>query len=176
MLHLGYLFGANPDNHTGFNMEGGTYGIGGALRVHLWKVFRVGAEGYVSTMPSALTTMRRQLASGSYLRNGWGGVVADACFRGHKLWPFIGFSMGGGAERTLLIESGKGSQDDWEGGEGTVFHKQSFFYTAPYLGVDVVLTPHVHVTVKADWLLAVHKVRLVQPTGPRLYLGIMFCR
>jgi hypothetical protein len=42
-----------------------TTGIGGSLRINLWKYLRVGCEGYVSTMKSGVTDMRDVLQSGS---------------------------------------------------------------------------------------------------------------
>ena len=43
-------------------------GIGGVIRLHFGENFRVGSEGYVSTLT--------QLDNGSYLKYGWGGTVA----------------------------------------------------------------------------------------------------
>lgn len=44
-------------------------GIGGVIRLHFGEHFRVGSEGYVSTLS--------QLDDGSYLKYGWGGILAD---------------------------------------------------------------------------------------------------
>ena len=52
MLHTGYQFG--QDRHApvaagrSTSPQGATFGIGGALRVHLWQHLRTGFEGYVS--------------------------------------------------------------------------------------------------------------------------------
>lgn len=177
MLHAGALFGTNkyaPTDATGAlcSPQGATFGIGGALRVHLWKYLRVGSEGFVSTM-NAATTDCRNLQSGSYIRTGWGGVLADVCWRGDKVWPYVGGTIGGGAMRSFfLIE---GNEDDWKEEERALFHKQTFFMIDPYVGLDWCMTEKVHVTFRLDWMLAIHHRDLLMPSGPRLYVGFMFC-
>lgn len=84
MLHTGYLFGQDKNAPVAANgrtssPQGALFGIGGALRVHLWKYLRTGFEGFVSTMPSATTDCHDILKPGSYVRVGCGGVLADCC-------------------------------------------------------------------------------------------------
>ena len=178
MLHTGYLFGidkaapAAPDGRS-YSQQGALYGIGGALRVHLWKHLRTGFEGFVSTMPSGLSDQNNVLKTGSYTRIGCGGVNADACWRLEKAWPYIGAAIGGGAMRSLYMLDG--DQNTWDKQTNTYFHKQSFFYVTPYVGCDYCLTKKLHLTFRFDWMLAVHRNELVLPTGPRLYFGLMFC-
>jgi hypothetical protein len=177
MGHASYLFGVNndaPPTPEGVcSPQGGSFGLGGSLRVHLWNHLRVGGEGFVSTMNSGTTDMKHILQDGSYIRTGWGGLVLDACWRKEKVWPYIGGSMGGGAMRSLYVL--KGSQDDWEAEDAAWLHKTSFFYINPYVGIDWCLTQKVHMTFRMDWLLALSKGDLVMPTGPRLLVGFMFC-
>ena len=178
MGHASYLFGVNPDapmTSEGVlcSPQGGSFGLGGALRVHLWKHLRVGGEGFVSTMNSGATNMKHILQEGSYIRTGWGGLIVDVCWRKEKVWPYIGGSIGGGAMRSLYVL--KGNQDDWVAEEVACLHKTSFFYVNPYVGVDWCMTQKVHMTFRADWLLALNKGDLVMPTGPRLLIGFMFC-
>ncbi|MBR4264014.1 MAG: hypothetical protein IKQ48_05510 [Paludibacteraceae bacterium] len=177
MLHAGYLFG--KDNNApvttdgrSASPQGATIGIGGALRVHLWKYLRVGFEGFVSTMPSTLTDCNEVLKPGSYVRSGCGGVLADCCWRLEKAWPYIGATIGGGSMKGLYIL--EGDQNSWTRDANSTFHKQSFFYVTPYVGCDYCLTRKVHITFRVDWMLAVHKSELLMPTGPRLYFGFMF--
>ena len=52
MLHTGYLFGQDdnaPQTADGrlCSPQGALFGIGGALRVHLWQHLRTGFEGFV---------------------------------------------------------------------------------------------------------------------------------
>lgn len=178
MGHAGYLFGENADAPKADNglicsPQGGTFGLGGALRVHLWKHLRVGGEGFVSTMNSGTTNMKHVLQKGSYIRTGWGGVLMDACWRKEKVWPYIGGSVGGGAMRTLYLLDG--SQDDWIAENKAYLHKQSFFYINPYVGMDWCMTQKVHMTFRVDWMVALHAGEVVLPTGPRLLVGFMFC-
>ena len=178
MGHAGYLFGENADapktdNGLICSPQGGTFGLGGALRVHLWKHLRVGGEGFVSTMNSGTTNMKHVLQEGSYIRTGWGGVLMDACWRKEKVWPYIGGSVGGGAMRSLYVLDG--NQDDWIAENKAYLHKQSFFYVNPYVGMDWCMTQKVHMTFRVDWMVALHAGEVVLPTGPRLLVGFMFC-
>ncbi|HCS88468.1 MAG TPA: hypothetical protein DIW30_08855 [Bacteroidales bacterium] len=171
MLHAGWL-GGNTNKYP-YNPQGVTFGIGGAMRVNLWQHLRLGGEGYVSTMPVSATDARLLLQKGSYIRNGWGGILADACWRLDKVWPYLGASIGGGAKRSLFIADG--SQDDWKAEEYTVFRKQTYFYIDPFIGLDIVLTNAIHLSVKIDCMMAVRRSELLTPIGPRLYFGLMFC-
>ena len=178
MGHAGYLFGENADapktdNGLICSPQGGTFGLGGALRVHLWKHLRIGGEGFVSTMNSGTTNMKHVLQEGSYIRTGWGGVLMDACWRKEKVWPYIGGSVGGGAMRSLYVLDG--NQDDWIAENKAYLHKQSFFYVNPYVGMDWCMTQKVHMTFRVDWMVALHAGEVVLPTGPRLLVGFMFC-
>lgn len=172
MLHTGYLFG-QAEAPKASDWRGATMGIGGALRINLWDHLRVGGEGYVSTMPSTLSNQHKSLANGSYVRNGWGGVLADACWRLEKIWPYIGGSIGGGSCKSLYIYDG--DQHDWQAEADAIFNKQAYWYVDPYVGVDWCMTKKVHLTFKMDWLLAIHDRRLLMPTGTRAYIGFMFC-
>lgn len=171
MLHVGYLFGEN--GAAPYAPQGVTYGVGGAARVHLFDHLRIGSEGYVSTMPSSFTDCRDELRKGSYVRNGWGGLLADAYWRFDKAWPYVGATIGGGAVHSLYVMDG--SQDDWQPETASLLNKQSYFCVAPFVGCDYLLTPRVHLTFKLDWVIAIHDKQLVAPTGPRFYFGFMFC-
>ena len=177
MLHAGYLFGKNPaavlPSGESISPQGLTTGIGGSLRVNLWKHLRVGCEGYVSTMKCGVTDMQDVLQSGSYVRTGSGGVLADACWRMEKVWPYIGAAVGGGAMRTLsLVE---GTEADWKPEQLAMLTKQGFGYVDPYVGIDWCMTKRVHLTLRMDWMLAFADKQLVLPTGPRFFFGFMFC-
>ncbi len=177
MLHTGYMFGQDKNapitsDGRSTSPQGALFGIGGALRVHLWKYLRTGLEGFVSTMPSATTDCHEILKPGSYVRVGCGGILADCCWRLDKAWPYIGGTIGGGSMKGLYVL--EGDQDSWTKDANSTFHKQSFFYITPYVGCDYCLTRKVHITFRLDWMLAIHKSELVLPTGPRIYFGFMF--
>ncbi len=171
MFHLGYLFGEK--SYIPHNPQGLTYGLGGAARVNLWKHLRIGGEGYVSTMPSTATDQHGALKQGSYIRNGWGGLLIDAHWRCDKFWPYIGGTIGGGVKRSLFISDG--DQNDWQAETTTTFNKQGYFLISPFVGFDYLLTQRVHLTFKVDYVLAFAKDELQTPTGPRLYFGVLFC-
>ena len=177
MLHAGYLFGKNPSailpSGENISPQGMTMGIGGSLRINLWKHLRVGCEGYVSTMNSGATDMRNVLQSGSYVRVGSGGLLADACWRMEKIWPYIGAAVGAGAMRTLSVVNG--TEDDWQPEDFAMLTKQSFGYVDPYIGMDWCMTKRVHLTLRMDWMLAFADNQLILPTGPRFFFGFMFC-
>ena len=177
MLHAGYLFGKNPSailpSGESISPQGLTTGIGGSLRINLWKHLRVGCEGYVSTMKCGVTDMKDVLQSGSYVRTGSGGVLADACWRMEKVWPYIGAAVGGGAMRTLSLVDGR--EEDWQPEELAMLTKQGFGYVNPYVGIDWCMTKRVHLTLRMDWMLALADKQLVLPTGPRFFFGFMFC-
>lgn len=178
MLHTGYLFGQNqnaPRDAQGVlcSPQGATFGIGGAIRVHLLNHLRIGGEGFVSTMPSTTTDIRQHLQKGSYVRSGWGGMLIDAYWRCNKILPYIGGTLGGGAMRSLFII--EGDENDWQEEQRAVFHRQPFFLVNPYVGFNWEMTKKVHLTFRFDWMLAIHKRQLALPTGPRIHVGFMFC-
>ena len=124
-------------------------------------------------MYSTMMNNKDLLRPGSFLRVGYGGVSADACWRLDKCWPYIGATLGGGAMRSLYMLDG--DQSSWDKQTDTYFHKQGFFYLTPYIGCDYCMTPKVHLTFRADWIIALHQGTLLMPTGARVYVGFMFC-
>lgn len=48
MIHTGYLQGNLEP--IGYDVKGMPIGVGGAIRLHLGKHFRIGGEGYISTL------------------------------------------------------------------------------------------------------------------------------
>lgn len=167
MVHTGYLSGG--DNPFGYEPKGATFGIGGVARVHLWKHLRVGFEGYVSTMGLDDATVR----SGSHNKVFWTGLLADGHWHlGKKFYLYSGATVGGGVETAGYIF--EGDKTDWIPEISSVYNKQPFFAVDPFIGVEYAVGRVFRLTLKADWLLAVHHGRLNLPTGPRLYLGCIF--
>ena len=93
MVHTGYLSG-NLDA-IGYQPKGAPMGIGGVIRLHLGEHFRIGSDGYVSTLS--------QRSNGSYLKYGWGGLLADFYKVIGRFQPYAGLTLGGGAMTTLLM-------------------------------------------------------------------------
>lgn len=180
MVHLGYLYGSN--DKAPMTMNGGTMGIGGAARVHLWNHLRIGGEGFVSTLPVWMSSVQTSaqspatphtLQQGSYVRNGWGGILADAYWQCGKVLPFLGATVGGGTQRALYIADG--SQTDWQEESHALFHRQTYFMLDPFVGIEVAVSTHMHLTFRADYVLPIQRIGLLAPHGPRIYIGMMFC-
>ncbi len=163
MIHTGYLFGTLDG--IGYNAKGAPLGIGGAIRIHLGKHFRLGSEGYVSNL--------KQKSNGSYLKYGWGGILADAYTVIGRFQPYAGVTLGGGAMTTLLMSEKPAA--DWAPVDGTYYHKQGFMAVDPFIGFDIIVVGPMHLTFKVDWLCAISKSHLL-PGGPRAYLGFLFYR
>ncbi len=165
MVHTGYLFGC--DNPYKYNTEGATFGLGGVARIHLDKQFRVGFEGYFSSM-----ALHKSIAGGSHNKVFWVGALADRYWKFGKFYPYAGVSVGGGTETSFYIFDG--DKYDWDPEPKAVFHKQPFLSIDPFMGVEYKVGKALRLTFKADWLLAVNSDGLNKPHGPRLYFGCIF--
>lgn len=171
MVHAGYMAGSNTEAPV--PLQGVLFGLGGQMNVTLWRHWRIGAEGSVSTLNSQCTKFRGQLADGSYIRNGYGGLQTDAIWQCGRVMPFAGATIGGGAMQTLMILDG--SKNDWKAEKNTVFNRQGYFFAMPYLGMEYVATKAIHLTFRVDWQAAIHKGRLLFPTATNARIGILFC-
>ena len=160
MVHTGYLHA--DYNALNYEAKGMTFGLGGVLRYHLGNHFRIGGEGYVSTL--------KQMGNGSYIRTGWGGLLADAYWQFGRWQPFVGIAVGGGKASSLLMF--EGSDEDWEAEPEAFLHNESFFFVNPNLGVEFALTNAVHLTLKVDRLIPLSNIEM--PTGVRCYFGVVF--
>lgn len=192
LVHLGYGFAHNPSelfrNGTldakslrHLPKDGVNLGIGGQMRFHLVDHFRIGAEGYVSTMP-----LRRS----GQIRTGWGGILTDAYLNWGPVQPFIGVGIGGGSmRRTYVDEAVRATAEGDETIYNASYTKSPFFYLDPTIGLEFGLTKRINMIIRADYLLpfsakedglraSMQQIKgwkgLVTPTGPRLYVGFMF--
>ena len=161
MVHTGYLRG-NLEG-AGYEAAGLPMGIGGVIRLHLGEHLRIGSEGYVSTLG--------QRGNGSYLKYGWGGILADCYTVIGKFQPYAGITLGGGAMTTLLMMESPASP--WAPIDGTRFHKQGFMAVDPFIGCDFIVSGPMHLTLKVDYLCALSESRIL-PHGPRVYFGFLF--
>lgn len=165
MVHTGYQSGC--DNPYRYNLKGATFGIGGVARLHLTDHFRAGFEGYFSSM-----SLNKEVASGSFNKVFWTGLLADWYWKAGKFYPYIGATVGGGTETAFYMF--EGDKHDWLPEDNAVFNKSSFFAVDPFIGVDYAVGEALRLTLKADWLLAVNKDGLNRPMGPRIYFGFIF--
>lgn len=161
MIHTGYLSGTL--DAIGYEAKGAPMGIGGVIRLHLGDHFRIGSEGYMSTL--------RQLSNGSYLKYGWGGLLADAYTVFGRFQPYAGLTLGGGAMTSLLMKETPSSA--WAPIDGTHYHKQGFMAIDPFAGCDFIVSGPMHLTIKIDYLCALTQSKIL-PHGPRVYVGFLF--
>ncbi|MCQ2344725.1 MAG: hypothetical protein MJ002_07405 [Paludibacteraceae bacterium] len=161
MIHTGYLTG--DIDALGYHASGAPYGIGGIARYHFAKHWRVGGEGYVSNLG--------QKGNGSFFRYAWGGALLDFYWEFRRVMPYIGFTVGGGSNTTLLIMDEP--DGEWEPVGETYYRKKAFGIVDPYIGMDVIITKHFHLTFKLDCLIPMRKRHDI-PIGPRFYLGFLF--
>ena len=161
MVHTGFLQG-NLDA-IGYKAKGMPIGIGGAIRLHLGNHFRIGGEGYVSRL--------NQRGNGSYLKYGWGGILADFYTVVGRFQPYVGITLGGGRMTTLLMMETPDSP--WAPIDGTRYHKQGFMAIDPFVGCDFIVSRPMHLTLKVDYLCALSESKLL-PHGPRIYFGFQF--
>lgn len=162
MLHLGYV--KNRVEPLNFTAQGITKGIGGAIRFHFGKHYRIGTEGYVST----LSLMK----NGSYMKTFWAGLLNDFYWKFGKFMPYAGITIGGGALTDCIIF--EGNNHDWEREEKVVINKTPFIAIDPIIGCDYCLSDAMHITVKFDCLFGLGNENLHMPIGPRAYIGFIF--
>lgn len=195
MIHAGYLFSDDPrtvfsntglgssDYVKGLPKSGFCFGLGGALRTHLINHIHLGAEGFVSSMPLMHT--------GSNIRTGWGGVLCDFYTNWGKVRPLVGMTVGGGAMRRLYVPSQPAVVSSVTT-DTTIYNasyvKTPFFSLDPYVGLEISLNAHMALLIRIDYLLPfnIHNTGLadvgkkvnwehfITPSGPRLYIGVMF--
>lgn len=196
MVHGGYLFASDPSQVFGNTALGGDVqnlpkggfcmGLGGSLRVHLLNHIHVGAEGFVSTMPMS------SMHNGSNVRTGWGGALCDYYTEWGRVRPVIGMTIGGGATKRLYIPDADGCVQVVTTDGDTInynasYSKTPFFFLDPYVGLEIGLNNHMALIVRIDYLLPfgssksiltqnVSMSNFVNPSGPRLYVGVMFGR
>lgn len=162
MLHIGYVKSrVEPLN---FTAQGITKGIGGAIRFHLGKHYRVGTEGYVSTLSL--------MNNGSYVKTFWAGLLNDFYWKFGNFMPYAGITIGGGTLTDCFIF--EGNNQDWESEGNVVINKTPFIAIDPIIGCDYCLSDAMHITVKFDCLFGLGNDNLHMPIGPRAYIGFIF--
>ena len=162
MIHSGYVRGTLAP--IGRGLSGAPFGVGGAARVLLGDNFRIGAEGHVSTLS--------QNGNGSYVKQGWGGLLLDGYLVLGRWMPYAGITIGGGGATTFLMNGTPA--EAWAPVNNTIYHREGFFAFAPFVGCDYIVTKTVHLTLKADCLHAITGGHQSYPIGPRLYFGFLF--
>lgn len=162
MLHAGYLNGNIAP--LSYQANGITKGIGGLIRIKLGNHWRIGTEGYTSSMG--------QLDNGSYVKTFWAGLLTDYTWTWGRFAPYVGITIGGGTVTDFLMF--EGDKKDWEPEGKAYFHKDPFVAIDPFIGCDYIVNESLHLTLKIDYLNGVGGKDLYMPTGPRAYVGFIF--
>ncbi len=184
MIHIGYAFSSNPEQLFGnksiseivtemsdLPSDGVTLGLGGMIRLHLLDHIHLGGEGHVSTMPLMKT--------GSNIRTGWGGALCDYYFHAGNTRPLLGLLVGGGKMRRLYVPEDPEEVIGDEVVLNSSYTTTSFFLLDPYVGIEIGLGK-ISLLIKADYALPfssateVNWSNFVSPSGPRLYVGVLF--
>ena len=162
MLHAGYVkTNVVPLNYA---VKGVTKGIGGAIRFHFGNHYRIGTEGYVSTL--------KLMNNGSYMKTFWAGLINDFYWQVGNFMPYVGLTVGGGALTDCFIFDG--DNHDWKKESNVVINKTPFFAIDPIIGCDYCLSDAIHLTFKIDYLIGLGNSDLHLPKGARTYIGFIF--
>lgn len=173
MIHTGYVSSdkfdyISPDGETiaPGQAKGAPVGIGGALKFSFGKHFRLGVEGYVSTLKYGKHK--------SYSSTGWGGLLVDWIWSKNKWSWFIGGTIGGGRVRNIAL-LGEMPDDMVIENNNTSYRSYGFMALVPFIGAEYALTSKIHLVMKIDYLFNACNRQKDFVTGPRIYLGFMFC-
>ena len=171
MPHSGYFFGGKTAVYDAQEtllsveeMRGLPLGLGGAIRLHFGDHWRLGTEGYSTT-----------LRYGKYNSNvtiGWGGLLADYHWKIGKFKPFGGGTLGGGSVKNLTL-----LQDnplDYATEQAASYRNYSFMAFCPFAGMEYSLSDKTHLIFKIDYLMNLSNPQDDFVKGPRIYLGLMF--
>ncbi len=177
MLHSGYIFSRPFGIYSTaalplgtMQIRGAAFGIGGHVKFAFGTptdMLRIGAEGHSSNV--------NYTPSPSDAHTGWGGILVDYIRRTKgRVHPFVGCVIGGGGVKNHIIA--EGSTDDFVTEPQAAMHKYAFMAIAPFLGIEVSLTPKLSLVLKTDWLLNATGPQNDFSNGPRLYVGMLFNR
>jgi len=165
-LHTGYLYGGitNIDAQE-INIQGVPFGIGGAIRLHFGEHFRVGVEGYSSTL-----NYEGKGKNKSYLSLGWGGLLIDCPWQINKFSIFLGGTVGGGGVKNVTVTNTPINSME----KNAIYQKCSIVVIDPFIGVEYALTPKMSLIAKIDWIFNLSQKQTDLVMGPRVYLGFSF--
>jgi hypothetical protein len=143
-------------------------GIGGSARLHFGEHLRVGAEGYSSGY---------SYDNQSFVTTGWGGVLADYAVETGRFTAFAGGTFGGGSQKNLsILDTPKDGYEGFEIDENMSFRRFGFLCLTPFAGMEFALNSKIHLVLKVDYIINISNPQADFVTGPRIYLGFMFCR
>ena len=100
-------------------------------------------------------------------------MLADYTWTWGRFAPYLGVTVGGSTTTDFLMM--KGSGKDWLPEPEAYYHKTPFVAIDPFVGCDYIVSKKLHLTLKIDYLNGISHKELHLPTGPRAYVGFMFC-
>jgi len=171
MPHSGYFWGGKTTLRDAQGavlaveeMRGIPLGLGGSIRFHFGDHFRVGAEGYGTT-----------LRYGNYNSNvsiGWGGLLAAYYCEYGKFKPFAGATLGGGSVKNLTLLQDNPLDDIAE--SAVSYRNYPFMAFCPFIGAEYCLNKKIHLIFKIDYLMNISNPQDDFVRGPRVYFGFVF--
>lgn len=173
MFNTGYvlsrefsLYNSNGTMNQRMRQQGVPFGLGGTIRIGFGRHLRIGGEGYVTTL--------HQRKTKGFNTVGWGGLLADCRWTKNRWTFFVGGTVGGGSVKNLILTETSTSDFVFEDGSAA-YRKYSLMCVVPFLGFEYALHKRIHLIVKTDYLYSLSDTPADFTTGPRLYLGILFC-
>ena len=165
MYHTGYLSGGAVDisSHETVKLQGAPSGIGGLLRFHFGKHFRIGGEGYNSTLHYG--------KNNSYATLSWGGLLLDSPWAINKFTVFFGGTIGGGSVKNITVVNNRPIRPIEK---EAIYRKYSVMIADPFIGMEYAINRRMHLITKIDCLFDMTGKQSDFATGPRVYLGIVF--
>lgn len=172
LLHVGYVNSGKftfTDPSSKFSqtmqLKGLAYGIGGQIRFFFGNHLRVGTEGYVT---------HHNYENSSYTSTGWGGILVDCSWKIGKFSPFVGGTIGGGSQKNITNFTSQ--VNNYTLDEIISYRKYGFLCVVPSVGIEYALNEKIHLVFKADYIFNVSNPQDDFVTGPRFYIGILFCK
>ena len=141
-------------------------------------------SGYIQSRPFELYSTASQSLGTMQIRGAAFGIGGHVKFafgtptdmlrigaEGHS--SNVRYAGGGGVKNHIIAQGGTG---DFVIEPQAAMHKYAFMAIAPFLGIEVALTPKLSLVLKADWLLNATGCQNDFTNGPRLYVGMLFNR
>jgi hypothetical protein len=166
MIHAGYLWAKGisvPNAHEQIKMDGMTWGIGGLMRLHFGKHFRVGGEGYNSSLHYGKNK--------SYATLSWGGLLLDCKWKINKFTLFLGGTVGGGSVKNIRILDAV-SPNSTE--KNAIYRKYTVMIADPFLGMEYAISQRLYFITKADYIFNITEKQPDFAKGIRIYAGFVF--
>jgi hypothetical protein len=165
MLHTGYISGGmvSVNSQEKTKLQGMPFGIGGLLRFHFGNYFRVGGEGYNSTLHYGKNK--------NYTALSWGGLLLDCQWKINKFTLFGGGTIGGGSVKNITILNDFSTHSIEK---NAIYRKYTIMIADPFIGMEYAIAQKIHLITKVDCIFNITNRQPDFVIGPRFYAGIVF--